>query len=96
MQAHYQPAPRGHLFRTVRSGRRCRLLVRCAAPDGTFEPDEQELASAPDTRAGWGSLGARAVHVHSGCPLPVWIGRATGEKRREAAVAGHGLPSREL
>jgi len=49
----YRSAPPGHLFRTVRAGRRLRLLARRAGSNGEFEPDEEELATAPDTRQGW-------------------------------------------
>jgi hypothetical protein len=94
--ANYRPAPPGHLFRTVLAGGRRRLLVRRGAPDGEFEPDERELAMAPDTDAGWAALGARAVEAHSGWRLLSWIGREAGERLREAEAAGQALPSREL
>jgi hypothetical protein len=87
--ANYRPAPPGHLFRTVLADGCRRLLARRGAPDGEFEPEERELAMAPDTGAGWAALGARAVEAHSGWRLPSWIGR-------EAEAAGQALPSREL
>lgn len=92
----YRPAPPGHLFRTVGAGRRLRLLARRAGPNGELEPDEEELATAPDTRQGWIELGARAVEVHSGWRLPEWIGREAGDRLREASASGQPLPSREL
>jgi hypothetical protein len=92
----YRSAPPGHLFWTVGAGRR-RLLARRAGSDGQFEPDEEELATAPDTRRGWIELGARAVEVHSGCRgLPEAIGREAGDRLRKAAASGQPLPSREL
>jgi hypothetical protein len=94
--ANYRPAPPGHLFRTVLAGGHRWLLVRRGAPDGEFEPEEQELATAPDSGAGWTALGARAVEAHSGWRLLSWIGREAGERLREAEAAGQALPSREL
>ena len=94
--ANYWPAPPGHLFRTVLAGGRRRLLARRGAPDGEFEPEERELATAPDTDAGWAALGTRAVEAHSGWRLLSWIGRQAGERLREAEAAGQALPSREL
>jgi len=96
LHTHYRAAPPGHLFRTVRAGRRLRLLARRAGSNGQFEPVEEELAAAPDTDQGWIELGARAVEVHSGWQLPEWIGREAGERLREPAAAGQPLPSREL
>lgn len=92
----YRPAPPAHLFQTVQAGPQLRLLARRAGPDGEFEPDEQELATAPDTRQGWIELGARAVEVHSGWQLPEEISREAGERLHEAAASGQPLPSREL
>jgi hypothetical protein len=92
----YRSAPPGHLFRTARAGRRLRLLARRAGPDGEFDPVEEELATAPDTRQGWIELGARAVEVHSGWRLPESIGREAGDRLREAAASEQPLPSREL
>jgi hypothetical protein len=92
----YRSAPPGHLFRTVRTGCRRRLLARRAGSDRQFEPAEEELATAPDSRRGWIELGARAVEVHSGWRLPEWIGREAGDQLREAAANGEPLPSREL
>ena len=96
LHASYRPAPPGHLFWTVRTGRQRRLLVRRARADGEFEPVEEELATAPATQAGWAALGARAVQVHSGWQLPAWIGREAGDRLREADTAGRALPSRQL
>jgi hypothetical protein len=96
LQAYYRPAPPGHLFWTVRTGRQRRLLARRARADGEFEPVEEELATAPATQAGWAELGARAVQVHSGWQLPAWIGREAGDRLREADTAGQALPSRQL
>jgi hypothetical protein len=96
LHARYRSAPPAHLFRTVRAGRRCRLLARRAGADGQFEPVEEERATAPDAPRGWIELGARAVEVHSGWRLPEWIGRESGDRLREAAASGQPLPSREL
>jgi hypothetical protein len=94
--ANYRPAPPGHLFRVVRSEHRLRLLARRGLVQGQFDPAEQELAAAPDTARGWAELGARAVQVHSGWPLPAWINQEAGERLRAAEAAGLALPSREL
>src|SRR5919197_4112700 len=75
LQASYRPAPPGHLFWTVRTGRQRRLLVRRARADGEFEPVASSLSTAPATQAGWAELGARAVQVHSSWQRPAWIGR---------------------
>jgi hypothetical protein len=103
LQAHYRPAPPGHLFRTMRAahrGRRLRLLVRGQATpggaDGDVDPVEEEVATAAATRAGWAALGACAVELHSGWRLPAWIGAAAGDQLRAAAAAGRALSSREL
>jgi hypothetical protein len=96
LYGHYRSAPPGHLFRTARAGPRIGLLARWGGPDGQFEPVEEELAIAPDTREGWIELGARAVEVHSGWQLPEWIAREAGERLREAEASGEPLPSREL
>jgi hypothetical protein len=80
----------------MRAGRRLRLLARRAGSNGEFEPDEEKLATAPDTQRGWIELGACAVEVHSGWRLPEWIGREAGDRLREAAASGQPLPSREL
>ena len=96
LHTYYRSAPPGHRFRAVREDHGLRLLARRAGPDGQFEPVEDELASAPDTRQGWTKLGARAVELHSGWQLPEWIAQEAGERLREAAAAGRPLPSREL
>ena len=94
--ANYRPAPPGHLFRVGRSDHRLRLLARRGLAQGQFDPNEHELATAPDTAAGWAELGARAVQAHSGWPLPAWINEEAGARLRAAAAAGHALPSRDL
>lgn len=94
--AHYRPAPPAHLFRVVHTDQHLRLLAGRRPAEGAFDPDEEELATAPDTPAGWAALGARAVQVHSGWPLPAWINEAAGEQLRAAAATGQALPSREL
>lgn len=94
--ANYHPAPPGHLYRVERSEQRLRLLARRALAQGQFDPNEHELATAPDHATGWAELGARAVRVHSGWLLPAWIGQEAGERLRAAAAAEKALPSREL
>jgi len=96
LYTHYRAAPPGHLFRTEQTGDRLTLLARLVKPDGEWEPDEEEIASAPNTQQGWSELGARAIEVHSGWRLPEGIGREAGERLRVAAASGQPLPSREL
>ena len=95
-QAHYHPAPRGHLFRVEQTGGRLRLLERPADGDGQFDSEEGELATVADEPAGWTALGSRAVEAHCGWQLPEWIGREAGERLREAHATGAPLRSRDL
>ncbi len=92
----YRSAPPGHLFHTVRVDRCVRLTARCTVSDGMFGTAEEQIADAADTPEGWSKLGSRALEVHTRWTLPEWMGRAAGERLREAAASEEPLPSREL